>query len=177
MHRIPYVIASLLALGGCAAPVPSPPLQPRERITPLTEGDVLRPLVGTWRITFAVDSVLGGYVDNRAVMRAASGSSVSGTLQLLDTLVEGRVRGLRAALDIDFTPALGRQVSCFRPGHGVVGITVLPHEVSLWFTPGAGDCGFRGGGTWRGDSVVGRWSEDAYVGFKTVGRFRMLRIR
>ena len=110
-------------------------------------------------------------------MRAASGAWVSGTLQLKDTLVEDYATGLRATVDVDFTPVLGRQVSCFRPGQGVVGVELLANDVTLRLTPGAADCGFTAGGWLRGDSVVGKWYEDAYVGYPTTGRFRMLRIK
>jgi len=111
-------------------------------------------------------------------MQAASGTWVTGTLQLRDTLVvigALPIVGLRALVEVDFTPSLGRQVSCYTPGEGVVDVQLLLGHLQLLFTPGAADCGFAAEGSVRGDSVIGSWNEDSYVGRRTAGRFFMVR--
>jgi len=111
-------------------------------------------------------------------MQPGSGSWVTGTLQLTDTLVVIRglpLADLRATVEVDFTSSLGRQVSCFTPGEGLVDVQLLPSRLQLLFTPGAADCGFAAEGSMRDDSVVGAWNEDSYVGHRTAGRFFMVR--
>jgi hypothetical protein len=110
-------------------------------------------------------------VTDKVVMHASSGAWVVGTLILTDSVTEG---SMLARIDLDFTSVLGRQVSCFTPGRGLVQVQMLP-EVQLNFTPGAADCGFAARGGRQGDTVVGYWYEDSFIGPRTVGRFRMSR--
>ncbi len=174
----PHFLSTLFALTACAS-TSAPLLRPRtEASVPLPAGDRRRSLAGLWNVNFAIDSVQAPLAGSRAVMQAGSGTWVTGTLQLTDTLVVIRglpLAGLRATVEVDFTSSLGRQVSCFTPGEGLVEVQLHPSRLQLLFTPGAADCGFAAEGSVRGDSVVGAWNEASYVGHRTAGRFFMVR--
>ena len=148
---------------------------------PLGAHDSRRALTGSWRADFEADSARWPLRDSTgrvtgAEFRRGSSAWISGTLWLGDTVAGlGVARGLRADLVMDFTPILGRQMSCFCSGRGVVDVERHGNTVHFWFTPGTGDCGFGGTARYYGDSLIGTWSEGSFVGPASGGRFRLQR--
>jgi hypothetical protein len=82
---------------------------------------------------------------------------------------------LRAYLDVDFTPALGRQISCFHPRNRSLQVFMSESTIGLSFTPMAADCGLEASGQIRGDSILGQWREPGFAGSTTWGQFLMHR--
>ena len=76
---------------------------------------------------------------------------------------------------LDFTPLLGRQVSCLGPDAGGIDVEEEGDSVFLWFTPRAFDCGFSGDARRQGDTLAGTWEEGSIAGPVARGRFRMWR--
>ena len=160
------LIASLLLVPACGSP-PDPPYLMRQ-------GDWRRTLVGSWVVTFRADSLQTAVTDRlgqtRFGLRPGDGVPVTGTLQIADTVVGPSDRYLGAVIALDFTAALGRQVSCFHAGRGSISLQRERRDIVIDFTPGAADCGLRGLVRADGDSLVGTWYEDAFVGHRTAGR-------
>ena len=133
-----------------------------------------RRYAGAWQIEFALDSTrrLGA---GPAEWSSAKDPSkwIAGRLEISDSLVGANA--LASTFGIDFTPLLGRQISCFT--HGASGIQVAETHglTSFWFTPQVCDCGFSGQADTRRDTLVGTWEESSYVGPVASGRFRMWR--
>jgi hypothetical protein len=104
---------------------------------------------------------------------------VEGKVFLTDTVVEVSrdlgIEGLLADVQVDFTPVLGRQISCLRDGRGIIYVEITETAVYLNFTPYGEDCGLVAYGAWRGDSIAGEWREPAYVAENATGRFVMKR--
>lgn len=162
----------LLALIGCNKEFYS--IRP-DAAVPLSDDDARRGLIGHWKVEFRVDSLRKG--PNRWGPPLDTDARAAGTLELRDTLATPHhpVRGLRANLDVDFTPILQRQVSCYEPGLRVIQVEQHDKDVAMWFTPGAADCGFGANGRFYGDSLIGGWSETSFAGPIVEGQFRMVR--
>lgn len=143
---------------------------------PLGSHDSRRALAGSWRTEFEADSVEWPSGGDSIRFRHGPSQWISGTLWLGDTLAGVQVRGVRAEMVADFTPILGRQMSCFHSGRGVIDVERRGQMVRFWFTPGAGDCGFGGTAQDYGDSLIGTWSEAAFVGAASAGRFKFVRV-
>ena len=168
-----FLIASILLVPACRSQ-PAPPYVMRA-------GDWRQTLVGTWVVTFRVDSLQTMVADRtgqaHSSFHPADAAPVTGTVQISDTIVGPSDRYLGAVTTVDFTPALGRQVSCFRAGRSSIGLQYERKAFVLDFTPGASDCGFRGVVRADGDSLVGTWYEDSFVGHRTAGRLVLRRLR
>lgn len=176
MIRRPFFLICGAALTvACAG---TPLFTPRpDAAVPLGSHDSRRALAGSWRAEFVADSVEWPSGGDSIRFRHGPTNWIVGTLWLGDTVAGlGVVRGLRSDLVADFTPILGRQMSCFQSGRGVIDVERHGQTVQFWFTPGAGDCGFGGTARYYGDSIVGTWSEAAFVGAASVGRFRFVRL-
>jgi hypothetical protein len=76
---------------------------------------------------------------------------------------------------VDFTPLLGRQMSCFEPTPRSTGVDRQGDTVTFRFTPGVADCGFGASGVLHGDSLFGSWEETSFIGPVAAGRFVMTR--
>jgi hypothetical protein len=140
----------------------------------LDANDWKQPFVGSWDITMTVDSTQA-FVHQRSVFRPVQPScSAAGLLQITDTLFA--LRGdsaLAAHLDLDLFGF-----------HG--GAFVWPGRVSLHqqgttllldLCPGCFDTGVTAVISARGDSLVGTWSELAFVGRFRAGRIALARRR
>jgi len=172
-RRLSLVLCGALAVacGGMPLFTPRP-----DAAVPLGSHDSRRALAGSWQADFEADSVEWPSGGDSIRFRQAPSKWISGSLWLGDTIAGLRVRGLRAEMVVDFTPILGRQMSCFESGRGVVDVERHGQTVRFWFTPGAGDCGFGGIAQYYGDSLIGTWSEGAFVGSASAGRFRFVRV-
>ena len=158
MHRFPLVVAC----AGCRtalAPAAGPTLP----------GGSLADL---WTIVFRLDSVRapGGSPPS---WQRASFREVQGQLRLTDSVSSGDA--VRSSIEVDFTPLLGRQMSCFEPRPRTTGVERRGDTVTLRFTPGVADCGFGASGVLRGDSLIGSWDETSFAGPVAAGRFVMTR--
>lgn len=127
---------------------------------------------GLWTIAFRLDSVRspGG---SPAIWVRGSFREVQGRLRLTDSAET--VGAVRSSIDMDFTPLLGRQMSCFEPRPRSTGVERRGDTLTFRFTPGVADCGFGGSGVLRGDSLIGSWDETSFAGPVTAGRFVMTR--
>ena len=129
-------------------------------------------LAGLWTIVFRLDSA-------RAVGSSPPGwqrgslREVQGRLRLSDTVATGNA--VRSSIDVDFTPLLGRQMSCFDPRPRTTGVERRGDTVTFRFTPAVADCGFGASGVLRGDSLIGSWDETSFIGPVASGRFVMTR--
>jgi hypothetical protein len=160
-------LAILLLLGACARSAPEVSAPATVKLPP---EDARQALVGMWSLRFAVDSIELG--------RASSGTVLNGTLSIQDSLVgwAGRPPAfLRADFEVDFSPALGRPLSCFDPTARVLTATVHGDSADLWVTPYAADCGLNITGALKGDSLSGTWVEPSYAGAQSWGRVWMHR--
>ena len=165
-----------VAVAACGQPFWTPrPEPPAPRV--MEESDRRRSLLGSWQIAFAVDSTVAR-TGKRPRMLAGSGAWTVGVLTLTDSLNRAPpFQTVRGTVQVDFTSALGRQISCFHPEGREIWLQFDKKGHAMFsFTPGAGDCGFGASGSVRGDSVVGRWSEGGYFGPSTEGRFIMVRL-
>lgn len=162
---IRWLAAGLVAaLGGCRTALA--PAAGGEQ--PLPQGSV----AGLWTIVFRLDSVRapGG---SPSGWQRGSLREVQGRLRLTDSTTSGDA--VRSSIDVDFTPLLGRQMSCFDPRPRTTGVERRGDTVMFRFTPGVADCGFGATGVLRGDSLVGSWDETSFAGPVTAGRFVMTR--
>src|SRR5690242_9911599 len=82
---------------------------------PLPDGSV----AGLWTIVFRLDSVRAPGGSPSGWQRGSFGE-VRGQLRLTDSTASGDA--VRSSIDIDFTPLLGRQMSCFEPRPRTTGI-------------------------------------------------------
>jgi hypothetical protein len=162
---IQWVAASLvIALPAC-----------RTALAPAAGGEQPSPngsLVGLWTIAFRLDSLRapGG---SRSGWQRGSLREVQGRLRLTDSSASGNA--VRSSIDVDFTPLLGRQMSCFEPTPRSTGVDRQGDTVTFRFTPGVADCGFGASGVLRGDSLIGSWDETSFIGPVAAGRFVMTR--
>jgi hypothetical protein len=165
--------------GGCS---PSPPKPAPERAQLLSADDDRRTLVGRWAIAVSLsarrhpahDSTPAGVEWDAAPV---PNRWATGTITISDTASGVAATMLRMRMDLDFTPLLARQVSCYEPGPGVILVRREGSLVSLGFTANAADCGFDGNGELIGDTLlVGEWSEESFLGPVTRGRLRMSRL-
>lgn len=160
---IRWIAAALVGgVGGCrAALAPATGSEP-----PLPTGSI----AGVWRVVFRLDSV-----------RAPAGSGwgrgsfreVQGRLGLTDSTTSDNA--VRSSIDVDFTPLLGRQMSCFDPRPRSTGVERRGDTVTFRFTPGVADCGFGARGVLRGDTLIGSWDETSFAGPVAAGRIVMTR--
>ncbi|HEY2378252.1 MAG TPA: hypothetical protein VGH98_19905 [Gemmatimonadaceae bacterium] len=140
----------------------------RTTLPPATGNASQQALAGDWVVEFRLDSMR-----TAGKWQAASSSSARGTLRLTDSST--RSETVRSTIDVDFTPLLGRPMSCFDPRPTSTTISQNGESTSLDFTPGAADCGFGASGKFYGDSLVGTWVETSFIGPMATGRFRMKR--
>ena len=172
------IVTLCLLLLACARPAT---MRPRLVVEPLPREDPRQVLVGLWRISFVADSLRGIIRTESGVReqwRSPSVREVHGEVTIHDSLAGWRSspgRDLRGYLRVNFEPILGRQISCFDPGSGLLGASIQGDSVSIWFTPGAGDCGLVSDGTLHGDSIVGTWAEPSFSGYHAMGSFVMSR--
>jgi hypothetical protein len=129
-------------------------------------------VAGLWTVVFRLDSVRTAGSAPPGWQRG-SFREVQGRLRLSDTTAGGDA--VRSSIDIDFTPLLGRQMSCFEPRPGTTGVERRGDTVTFRFTPGVADCGFGASGVLRGDSLIGSWDETSFIGPVAGGRFVMTR--
>jgi hypothetical protein len=135
--------------------------------------------VGVWHIEFTRDSIrkiVHKRAESRVVSEPVTPVSVVGVFALHDTVVTIAGDVMRSLLDVDFTPLLGRPMSCFHPERNMTGVERRGATVKFSFTPLAADCGFYGHGHYWGDSVTGVWAEDLWVSASGAGRFVMRRL-
>jgi hypothetical protein len=163
------VLAPIIVLlaGACAR---SEPAAPASTSSQLSREDPRQALASAWGLRFAVDTI-----DFRT---ALPGATVAGTLTIEDSLVGWAGRPpdlLRADFEADFSPALGRPLSCFDSTERVLTATVHGDSAELWVTPYAADCGLTISGALLGDSLSGTWFEPAYAGALSRGRVWMYR--
>lgn len=147
----------------------------RTALAPAAGGEQPLPnasMPGLWTILFRLDSVRapGGSTSG---WQRGSLSEVQGQLRLTDSVTSGDA--VRSSIDVDFTPLLGRQMSCFDPRPQTTGVERRGDTVTFRFTPAVADCGFGASGVLRGDSLIGRWDETSFVGPVATGRFLMRR--
>ena len=157
-------IAFAVAFGGC-----------RTALAPAAGGEQPLPngsLAGLWTISFRLDSVRAPG-SSPAVWQPGSLSEVQGRLRLTDSTASGDA--VRSTIDVDFTPLLGRQMSCFDPRPRTTGVERREDTVTFRFTPAVADCGFGASGVLHGSSLVGSWDETSFVGPVAGGRFVMTR--
>ena len=128
-------------------------------------------LVGLWTVIFRLDSLRAPAASPSGWQRG-SFREVQGHLRLTDSTTSS---GLRSTIDVDFTPLLGRQMSCFDPRPRSTGVERQGDTVRLRFTPSVADCGFGAYGVLHGDSLIGSWDETSFVGPVAAGRFVMTR--
>ena len=172
--RTPALVAAML-LSSCGRPLLTPP----PRVRALSVGDSRRALVGLWKIEFTIDSVQNittGKGGARSSLLAVTPSTVAGTLELRDTVDGIDGLNLKGTVALDFQRLLGQPLSCYDPRYALVGVKRRNTHVRLELAPGAADCGLYADGRYLGDSVVGSWLEDSFIGPRAVGRFRMLRL-
>jgi len=157
------VIAVGVACVGCRTA-----LAPAAGGLPLPEGS----LADLWTIVFRLDSVRapGGSPPS---WQRGSFREVRGQLRLTDSVSSGDA--VRSSIDVDFTPLLGRQMSCFDPRPRTTGVERQGDTITFRFTPGVADCGFGASGVLRGDSLIGSWDETSFAGPVAAGRFVMTR--
>ena len=174
MVKTPVVLVLVLALGACGQPF----LHPPPNIRPLAAKDWRQALVGKWIVELSLDSVQRLVQEShgvRSVMDPGPHRVVRGTLELRDTIVGVDGTDLRSTISFDFTRLLGHPLSCFSPTAGVTRVERNGRTVSISLTPGAADCGFFSQGQLDGDSLIGSWGEDAFVGARAAGKLRLLR--
>jgi hypothetical protein len=82
---------------------------------------------------------------------------------------------LAADLNVNLTPLIGNPMSCLPPAGSGLKITETGDSVTLWFTPGAYDCGLTGIARRAGDSLSGTWEDESIAGPVNRGRFWMRR--
>jgi|tagenome__1003787_1003787.scaffolds.fasta_scaffold20964052_5 hypothetical protein len=146
----------------------------RTALAPAAGGEQPSPngsLVGNWTITFRLDSVRAP--GSRSGWQLGSLREAQGRLRLTDSSASGNA--VRSSIDVDFTPLLGRQMSCFEPTPRSTGVERQGDTVTFRFTPGVADCGFGASGVLRGDSLIGNWDETSFIGPVAAGRFVMTR--
>jgi hypothetical protein len=169
MRHTCFALVLLLQVAcGPRAPGPDVPAQPRPA------ADAGLGYAGVWQIEFALDSIrhLG---TGPAQWSPAQDTSkrIAGRLEMTDSLVGARA--LASIFEIDFTPLLGRQISCFTSGASEIQVAETHGQTFFWFTPHAYDCGFSGQAATRRDILAGTWEETSFVGPVASGRFRMWR--
>ncbi len=160
------LLAGLFLLFACATPAPTPV---QRVVEPLPADDPRQALVGTWDIVFIADTV--------SFRQPPTDNVVKGQVIIRDSLVSWmspKPTLMRGYLTADFTPVLGRPISCYAPENGVIEATIQGDSVGLQFAPYAGDCGLDVLGTLSGDSVTGRWLEPSYSGGQSWGHFTMI---
>lgn len=158
-------IALVVANAGC-----------RTALAPAAGGEQPMPnqsLAGLWSVAFRLDSVRLPGASPSAWQRG-SFREAQGRLRLTDSTSSGN--SVRSTIDVDFTPLLGRQMSCFEPRPGTTGVERQGDTVRFRFTPNVADCGFGASGVLRGDSLIGSWDETSFVGPVAAGRFVMTRL-
>jgi hypothetical protein len=140
--------------------------------TNLSSDDWRRAFVGSWHITMTVDSVQA-FVHHRSVFRSVQPScNAAGLLQITDTLLVMRDDSAQAAqLDLDLSSFYGGRFVW--PGR--VSLRRKGDSLQLDFCPGCFDTGVLAMVSARGDSLVGTWSELAFVGQFRAGRIAIWR--
>jgi hypothetical protein len=160
----------LLLNAACGRRGPAP--EPSPRPSPTANSRLA--YVGAWRIEFALDSIRHlGAGSARWIPAQDTSKRIVGRLQMTDSLIGAGA--LASTFEIDFTPLLGRQISCFTSGASGIQVAETHGLTSFWFTPHAYDCGFSGWAEPRGDTLAGIWEEASFVGPVASGRFRMWR--
>lgn len=155
------LVATVVGCGRTLAP-------PAGGAQSMPEGSV----AGLWTIVFRLDSVRT-VASSPAGWQRGSFREVQGRLRLSDTVATGTA--VRSSIDVDFTPLLGRQMSCFDPRPRTTGVERRGDTVTFRFTPAVADCGFGASGVLRGDSLIGSWDETSFIGPVAGGRFVMTR--
>lgn len=160
VHRLRYTSWALALLTACST----------ASVTPSSGS-----LEGSWRITFwappgthpQVDSVVGVLEFHR--LRASDSSVVAAfPMMYRDSLV--------GSVQVDFTPILGRQISCLTAdGLPPTARYHTPDSISVAFTPGGVDCGLWADGRLSDSGVTGSWIEPGFAGASPPARFRMVR--
>lgn len=159
--RQAFALAAAVILAGCQPPPPE-----EAASTPPEE----HPVSGSWRVEFTLDSVRSG----TGPWTAVDTPTVVGELTMSgpDT---GQAVMMNGSSDFDFTPMLGRQISCYEPGPTEIRVGRIDERFNLHFTPGAFDCGFGATVGWSNDSLTGRWGEASFAGPVAMGRVVMVR--
>jgi hypothetical protein len=162
---------------------------------PLAPDDWRRPLVGTWNVAFAVDSIEAPVCDTSGfhglwTRRALAPTEwIIGSLEVVDTLVVTR-DALMGRGDVDFNTVLGPPSSCFGSiGRRYVQPMFQDISMNVWVsrhnTVGTVQIAFttsrqwrriiRGGGDLHGDSIIGSWREFSPPEAVVFGRLLMIR--
>ena len=150
----------LLCAGACTSRLWSTP-QPEPMKLPVF--DPRAALVGTWDVEFQVDSTNHGTLEPGAIVR--------GSLIVSDTIFRYGSDAIKGNANFDL------RVSCFRPGPGEFLVALRGDTVTIDFTPQARNCGLGAQGRIAGDTINGRWHEQASVGVASAGTVRMIRRR
>lgn len=177
MKRYTVALAIACLTGSCGTPpAPLPGQAPADLPGTLAGPDDRRAVVGRWDIAFSVISTRPSGSDSAPNAVPVPDRWTTGTIQISDTIAGRDSSNLRMTMDLDFTPVLGRQVSCFQAGPGEIYVAREGTNVRVIFTPHAADCGFGGNGELIGDTLIlGDWSESSFAGPATRGHFRMTR--
>ena len=105
---------------------------------PLDSDDTRDAYLGDWQLEFALDSTREpGRKPNEWSPATDSSARARGTVTVRDSLLDPEDTPLAADYTLDFTPLLGRQVSCLGPDAGGIDVEEEGDSVFLWFTPRA----------------------------------------
>jgi hypothetical protein len=161
------VLSALVLTGACGDSA-----APRPILDHLTPADV----AGAWNIAFLVDSVQDCSSGSCRAVPAGLRPIVVGEIAIADRFDTLYTEYLTAELQVDFEPALGRQVTCLAIPQASL---VLPGDsgtAGFWFTPGAADCGLTGSAQFDGREFHGTWGEPSFTSQPlSAGTFRMWR--
>jgi hypothetical protein len=162
-----FALTAVALLAACGDSAPTSPFQGQ-----LTTAD----MAGSWYIAFQVDSVRDCSSGTCRMARQFLLPPVVGSLVISDRYDTLYSEYLTAELQVDFQPALGRQVTCLSSPQGSL---VQPRDSGaayFWFTPGAADCGLGAVGQFDGQQFNGRWGEASFTDLPlSSGTFRMWR--
>lgn len=163
--RLAFTLAALVLLAGCQPPAPETAAADQAAEQPPAE----HPVAGSWRVEFTLDSMRSG----NGPWTKVDTATVVGDL-ILAGADTGSAVMLSGSSDFDFTPMLGRQISCYEPGPTEIRVGRIDERFNLHFTPGAFDCGFGATVGGSGDSLTGRWGEASFAGPVAIGRVVMV---
>jgi hypothetical protein len=141
------------ALAACGDPTPSAPI--RGQLTPAE-------VTGAWNISFTVDSVRE-CTTSCYLVGAGLRPIVTGVLVVSDQPDTLHSEWLAAELRVDFTSALGRQVTCLANPQSSLVLLGDSGIAEFWFTPGSADCGLSAQAGFDGREFHGIWGEASFT--------------
>lgn len=148
------VFGALAFVAACIDSTPTAPIRGE-----LTPADV----TGAWHITFQVDSVRE-CTTSCYLVGAGLRPIVTGVLVVSDRPDTLYTEWLAAELRVDFTPALGRQVTCLANPQASLVQLGDSGVAGFWFSPGSADCGLSAQAGFDGREFHGSWGEASFTG-------------